>query len=310
MKKIKVLILTGGDTSERKISLITAENVFKSLDKNKYNVSKFVLPRKFGFKDLKRIFNKDFDIIFIAIHGKLGEDGSLQGLLDALRIKYTGPGVLASSVGINKIVFKEIVSSMGYKVPRHMVFQEEVKHVLPEVFKLPYFVKPYNQGSSVGASLVDKKSELNKALSYAFKFSDKVLVEEYISGTEVSVPVLGNYKPIALPVIEIIPLKNNFFDYKSKYLQGGAEEIVPARISKPLTKKVQKIAIDIYKKLECSGFSRVDFLLKNNKSPVVLEINTIPGLTPTSLFPKSAEAYGMTYSELIDKIIKLGLSKK
>lgn len=308
MKRKKIAVLTGGPGSEREISLITAKGVVDSLDGKKFNVTKIILPnRKLDIKSFNKLFEKKFEIVFIAIHGQLGEDGSIQGLLECINVPYTGPGVMASSVGMDKILFKQIVKEMGYKVPKGVVVEKSKNMDISVDFDGPYFVKPYNQGSSVGSSYVKSKKNLQPATRKAFKFSEKVMIEEFVKGKEVTVPVLGNEKPQALPVVEIIPLKGDFFDYQSKYTVGGAEEISPANISSKLTNDLQNISKNIYKNLKCKGFSRIDFILKNNKHPVVLEINTIPGLTPTSLFPKSAKAAGMSYSDLIEKIVKYGL---
>ncbi|MCX6705685.1 MAG: ATP-grasp domain-containing protein [Candidatus Woesebacteria bacterium] len=172
--------------------------------------------------------------------------------------------------------------------------------------KLPCFVKPHNQGSSIGASIVRNKTELARAIKIARRYSDKILIEEYLVGKELTCAVLGNEEAIALPVIEIVPKKGEFFDYESKYTESGSDEIVPARIPKRLTKVVQELSIKVHKAIGAKGFSRVDFILKENKYPVILEINTIPGLTPMSLFPKAARAYGLSYSELLDDILRLG----
>lgn len=234
------------------------------------------------------------DLAFIAMHGPYGEDGKIQGMLDMAGIKYTGSGVTASAIGMDKIMFRKVMKAEGIPVPRIST-------------KFPCFVKPHNQGSSVGASIVRSKKDLEKAIKLAKKYSNQVIIEEYLKGTEVTCAVLGNEKPIALPVIEIIPLKGEFFDYVSKYTESGSEEIVPARIPKRLTKKVQSLAIKVHQAIGARGFSRTDFILKNNKDPIILEINTIPGLTPMSLVPKAAKAAGISYSQLLDKIISYAL---
>ncbi|MGB6882230.1 MAG: D-alanine--D-alanine ligase, partial [Microgenomates group bacterium] len=249
------------------------------------------------------------NVVFIAMHGPYSEDGTIQGMLELAGISYTGPGVLASALGMDKTMFRKVMQNEKIPVPRFVALKkrDSPSKIYRELDKPPFFVKPNAQGSSVGASIVRYRKDLPKALEKAFKYGETALVEEYIKGTEVACGVLGNEKPIALPLAEIVPLKGEFFNYDSKYLESGAEEIVPARISVKLTKRVQQMAIDVYKAIGCKGFSRVDFILKNGRRPIVLEINTIPGLTPMSLLPKAAKAAGISYSQLLDKIIKYAI---
>lgn len=291
MKRIKVAVLMGGKSPEHEISIISGREVVRNLDKQKYDIVSVVIP-KTG-KNFK--LPENVDIVFIAMHGPYGEDGTVQGMLEVARLKYTGSGVLASALGMDKLMFRKIMRAEGITIPK-------------STNKFPCFVKPYNQGSSVGASIARNKKELEKAIKLAKKYSDKVLIEEYLKGMELTCAVLGNEKLFALPLIEIVPLKGEFFDYESKYTESGANEIVPARISKDLTKKVQDLAVKVYKAVGCRGFGRVDFILKNNRTPVVLEINTIPGLTPMSLVPKAAKAAGISYRIMLDKIISYAIS--
>lgn len=338
-KKIKVVVLMGGKTPEHEVSLVSGKEVVRNLPK-KYEVLPVVISRtgqdwnlvgssqllslpdpmklKGTKKDLvsdnfRKIdgvkgVSKNADVVFIAMHGPYGEDGTVQGMLDLAGISYTGPGVLASALGMDKIMFRKILKSHKLPFPKFVVVEKGKKGV--SVFKAlgkpPYVVKPHNQGSSVGTSLVKSKAHLAKALKKAFNYSDFALVDEYVEGIEVTCAILGNKNPKPLPLVEIVP-KADFFDYDSKYIGGGADEIVPARISKTLTRKVQKMAIEVYKAIGCKGFSRVDFILRAKKLPVILEINTIPGLTPMSLLPKAAKAYGLSYSQLLDEIINYAI---
>lgn len=288
MKKKRIAVLMGGKSAEHEISLISGREVVKNLDKSKYKVYPVLVSKKGVFK-----LPKNIDVVFIALHGPFGEDGSVQGMLELLGVPYTGSGVLSSALGMDKLMFRELMGAKGIRVPK-------------QTSKIPCFVKPYNQGSSVGASIVKSQKELGEAVIIAKKYSDKVLIEEYIEGTEITCAVMGNDKPYVLPLIEIVP-KNKFFDYESKYKAKETQEIIPARISKSLTKKVQDLAIKVYKDVGCRGFGRVDFILRDEKEPVVLEINTIPGLTAMSLFPKAAKAAGITYPKLLDKIIYYAL---
>jgi D-alanine-D-alanine ligase len=290
--KIKVAVLMGGKSPEYEISLISGKEVIRNLDKKKYLPIPVVIPK--SGKGIEKILQTKADIVFIAMHGPYGEDGRVQGMLDMAGIKYTGSGITASAVGMDKFIFRKLMQFEGIPIPR-----------LTKQF--PCFVKPTDQGSSVGASFVKDPEDLPVAIKLAKKYSPRVIIEEYLKGKEVTCAVLGNEKPKALPVIEIVPLKNKFFDYQSKYSKGGAQEIVPARISKELTRKIQKMAVKVYQTVGCRGFGRVDFILKDNRKPVVLEINTIPGLTPMSLVPKAARAVGISYSRLLDKIIRYAL---
>jgi len=340
-KHIKVAVLMGGRSPEYEISLISGREVVKNLPK-KYlpipiiitkdgrkwlNVAKkelLSLPDSSSFvgtgKDIVSTSLKSrpvtsekisgsVDIVFIAMHGPYGEDGTVQGMLELAGIKYTGSGVLASALGMDKPVFRKLMEHAKIPVPKSVVVSEgdSLKKVYRELSNPPYFVKPSAQGSSVGASIVRKKKGLKRAISKALKYGKEALVDEYIKGKEVTCAVLGNEDAFALPVIEIVPLKGEFFDYKSKYTESGAEEIVPARISRKLSKIVQEISIKVYKVVGCRGFARVDFLLKEGIYPVVLEINTIPGLTPMSLLPKAAKAFGYSYPKLLQKIINYAL---
>lgn len=337
INKLNVAVMMGGRSSEYEVSLMSGREIVKNLDVNKYNILPIVISKdgkvwkliskeqllldiesskkqlakleKKEIINLDNMMERDIDIAFVAMHGAFGEDGKIQGLLDCANIKYTGSGVLASALGMDKILFRKVLEAEKFPVPKYVVVEkgEDVNKISEVLGKPPYFVKPYNQGSSVGASIVRNKKDLKKALSLSFKYSRYSLVDEYIDGLELTCGVLGNETPQALPVIEIKPLKGQFFDYASKYTENGAEEIVPAPISKELTDKIQNLAVGVHKLIGCKGFSRVDFLIKDKVCPVVLEINTIPGLTPFSLLPKSANALGITYSMLLDKIIMYGL---
>lgn len=304
MNKIKIGVLMGGRSSEHDISILSGQQIIKNLDKNKYEVYKVLIPKEEKW-NINSIIEKNLDIVFIALHGKFGEDGTIQGMMETAGIKYTGSGVLASAIGMDKEYFRIIMKSQNLPIPRYVVFNKSYKSIdiRKIIGKAPYFIKPSNGGSSVGVSIVKHIDDLEKAVTACLKYDNKVLVDEYIKGTEVTCAVIGNENPYALPVIEIKPLKNDFFDYDSKYLESGAEEIVPAKLSKSISNKIQDLAIQVYKTVGCRGFARVDFILKDNKDPIILEINTIPGLTEMSLLPKAAKAAHITYSELLDIII-------
>lgn len=283
MDKIKIIVLTGGKGSEREISLLTGEEVEKNLDRRKYEVRRVEMGEK-GW--IEKILWSD--VVFIAMHGGDGEDGRIQGFLDILGKKYTGAGMAASVVGMDKILFRALMSRFKIRMPRL-------------VRKAPCVVKPNNQGSSVGVSVVTKQKDLIKAVKKAEKYG-WVVTEEYIKGVEVSCGVLGGE---SLPVIEICP-KNKFFDYEAKYADGKCEEVVPARISKEMMVRVQKLAVEVSRLTGTKKLARVDMIIRG-KDIYVLEINTIPGLTKNSLLPKEAKAAGISYTKLLDRIIELGL---
>jgi len=300
----------GGKTPEHEISLLTGKGVVKNLDRKKYQVLPIIIPKRgAGWeKFISQIKTKKPDVVFIAMHGPFGEDGTVQGLLELIGVPYAGAGVLASAIGMDKTMFRKVMAQARILSPRYLVLEK--KDSLDSVWrklKLPVVVKPTNQGSSVGVSIVRQKNQLSFALKKAFAYGSRVMVEEFIKGTEISCGVLGNESPKALPVVEIIPRKE-FFDYEAKYQADKCEEIVPARLPTQLTKKVQNLAVKVFQVIDCRGFGRVDMIIKQNQ-PYVLEINTIPGLTPNSLLPKEAQAAGISYSQLLDKLIKLALEK-
>lgn len=307
----------GGNSPEHDISIVSGNEVVKNLDRTKYEVLTITISRdgkrwKISNTDQsfqlrnpnKFIQGNNIDLVFIAMHGASGEDGKIQAFLDLVNIPYTGSGVLASALAIDKKYSKQLFANAGLLVPAGVIVNKnsEVEEIWKKL-RPPVFVKPKTAGSSVGVTKVKDKTDLKAAVKKALKYSDEVLIDEFIQGIEVTCAILGNEKPIALPVIEIVT-KNEFFDYEAKYSEKLTEEIVPARISPRLTKKVQEIAISAYKILGCRGFGRVDMIIKNDKI-YILEVNTIPGLTPVSLFPKAAKSAGIEYSKLLDKVIDL-----
>ncbi len=306
MKK-NILVLMGGPSSEHGISLKSGGEVVKNLDPQKYNILPLILPKNNHnlALHLKGVAT-NIDVCFIALHGSFGEDGKVQAVLESMGIKYTGSGVLASALGMDKIKSRQIFAQNGLTVPQTIVLQKGEK--IPTDIKFPVVVKPNDQGSSVGVYIVKNSQELEKAIKEIFTMTNCVLVEEYLSGTEVTCALLGNENPKALPVIEIVP-KTEFFDLEAKYNADKCEEIVPARISEKLTKEVQNAAITAFKALGCKGIGRIDAIIKDDKV-YVLEMNTIPGMTPTSLLPKAAKAADLSFSKLLDQIIDFTYQNK
>ncbi len=288
---------------------------------DKYSGDEFKLSEKanpiliLNNKDKKII--KDFksaaDVVFIALHGPQGEDGKFQALLDLVSIPYTGSGVMASALGMNKLLSKKLFTQTEILVPKYIDINlrdwqknrgEQISRIKDEI-GFPAVIKPVGQGSSVGVSIIKEEKELEEAVLLAFEYDPIVLVEKYIRGTEVACGILGNENPIALPPIEIVP-KREFFDYTAKYTPSECDEICPARISEEMTEKVKKYALKAHNVLGCIGFSRVDMFISGD-DVYVSEVNTIPGLTFASLYPKEAKAAGINFSELLDQLITLAL---
>ena len=257
---------------------------------------------------------KAIDVIFPVLHGTNGEDGTVQGMLKLLDIPFVGAGILGSSVGMDKDVMKRLLRDAGIPIGKFKTLHREsgaqpsyesLKKELGEIL----FIKPANAGSSVGVSKVRTESEFHSALTEAFRFDRKVLVEEFIKGREVECAVLGNFNPIVSVPGEIIP-SHDFYSYEAKYIdENGARPEIPAKLSLETTKKVQKIALDTFKALECEGMGRVDVFVTEKEELFVIEINTIPGFTKISMYPKLFEASGIGYSELIDRLIILALER-
>lgn len=294
LKNKKIGVLCGGTSSEREISLQSGKAVFNAL-------------KKLGFKTVlidadktvaQKIVKEKIDIAYITLHGKPGEDGTIQGMLEIMQIPYTGCGVFSSSASIDKIISKKIFDYA--KIPTAKWFIVEKFKPVPEKIKFPVVVKPASQGSAIGISIVKNQKEFEKAIKLAFKFDEQILVEQYIKGTEITAGVLNGEN---LPVVEIVP-KGKFYDFKSKYTVGQSTHIIPARLSKKAIAKVEKIARQVYKEFKCKGMCRVDMIVDNKENIYVLEVNTLPGMTQTSLFPDAAKAKGMTFEDLVLEILK------
>lgn len=283
-KKLKVAVLMGGESSEREVSLSSGKTVLQNLDKNKYDILAVDVP-----SELNKLLEWKPDVALIILHGKGGEDGVIQGYLETNKIKYSGCGVLASAIGMDKMIFRKLMEGEGVLMPK-------ITDVVPCV------VKPLNGGSSIGISIVTRQEDLSKAILEAKKFDENIVVEELIRGIEVTCGVLGD---TVLPVVEIVP-KNDFFDYEAKYTDGMSQEICPARLNVEMTKKVQGLALKVFKIIGGKGYGRVDMIIKDNLI-YILEINTLPGMTPNSLLPREAKAAGISYPQLLDRIIQLAM---
>lgn len=346
-KKIKLAIIFGGKSAEHEVSVISARNILKAIDKNKYSitlvgidkngnwisfnqkellnsdaflgktVNDLVIPftkdKKFYLK-FGKTKNKNIDVVFPVLHGPFGEDGTIQGLFKIYGVPFVGPSVLGSAVGMDKDVSKKLLKEAGLPVGKFLVYEaleknkisfEEVERIL----SLPLFVKPANLGSSVGISKIRDEKEFKKAIGIAFSYDNKIIIEEFIKGKEIECSVLGNENPIASTVGEIIP-SHDFYSYEAKYLdEKGATMSIPANISEKLVKEFQSLAIKTFKTLCCEGMSRVDFFLTENDKIFVNEVNTIPGFTSISMYPKLWEKSGIPYSKLIDRLIDLAINR-
>ena len=309
MDKLTVALLSGGRSAEREVSLKSGEQVYQALVKEKYHIRRYD-PRD----DLARLILEaaEIDVALIILHGRYGEDGTIQGLLDLLDIPYHGSGVLGSALGINKIQSKRLYQFAGLPVSPYLVMDRTDPDALAKVqdtLGFPVVVKPEHEGSSIGLSIVGEASKLQPALDLAGQYDRLVLVEKYIAGTEITGAVLGNLNPEPLPLVEIIPGNQyTFFDYEAKYKPGATKEICPARLGEALTRKAQEYAVQAHQTLRCRGYSRTDMIVSDNEA-YVLETNTIPGMTATSLYPQAAAAAGISFSQLLDRLIELALEK-
>lgn len=245
------------------------------------------------------------DMVFMALHGDNGENGKMQATFDNLGIKYTGTGYLGSALAMNKFISKKMFATGGVPTPLGKLFEKKRNTPLSQWNRFPCVVKPCSGGSSVGVFIVNNKDEFEAAMADAFKYEDEVLVEEYVKGREFSIGVLGH---TALPIIEIIP-KEGFYDYKNKYQSGLTDDICPAPLSPALTKAMQDMAVKAFDVLKLDTYGRIDFLLDDEHNMYCLEANTLPGMTPTSLLPQEAQAMGVSYVELCQKLVDLSVDK-
>jgi D-alanine-D-alanine ligase len=306
-KKLTVALLSGGISSEREVSLNSGNQVYEALDQAKYDVLRYDpktdLPRLVA--DASRI-----DVALIILHGSFGEDGTVQGLLELLGIPYQGSGVLGSAVAMNKLAAKRLYQQAGLPIPDYVVARSGDGLDAGGAVKrlgLPLVIKPVTGGSSVGIVLVRRPEGLRPAVEAAWQHDPEVLIEAYIQGTEITGGVIGNETLEALPIIEIIPdTSREFFDYTAKYTPGATQEICPARIDPELTAEAQRLALAAHRTLFCRGYSRTDMMLRGREI-FVLETNTIPGMTATSLLPQAARSAGLSFSRLLDRLIDLSL---
>jgi D-alanine-D-alanine ligase len=304
LKKKRVAVMMGGLSKEREISIKTGKAILKALTEKGYTAA----PIDVGDDIAEKLVKEKIECAFLALHGRFGEDGTIQGMLELMRIPYTGSGVLASALAMHKVMSKKFFLCEKIPTPRYEVFQrEEIKKELPGKISLPLpiVVKPAREGSTIGVSIVRKDEELGPALAKAGEYDEEILVEEFMKGREITVGILEN---IPLPVIEIAP-KSGFYDYHSKYTKGETQYILPARIPREKYLYAQEMSLKAFQKLGCTGVARVDLMTDENENPFVIDVNTMPGMTETSLLPMAARYAGIPFEDLVERIL-LGASLK
>jgi len=305
----RIGVLMGGPSSEREISLKSGQAVHESLKGMGLEAVPVDIISRDNQKNIRLLKSYGLDCAFIALHGYFGEDGQIQEILEGLGIPYTGSASLASRLAMDKIESRKIFKVHGMAVPAYQILQRlsyNPNWISCNQFIFPLVVKPAGHGSSIGLSIVDNKQDLAKAVEAAFKFDENILVEEYIKGREVTVGILDER---ALPVIEVIP-KKRFFDFQAKYQPGMTDYQVPAQLDQVTAKNLQQTALAAHNLLGCLGCSRVDMILSSGDKPFILEVNTIPGLTSTSLLPKAARVVGIDFAQLCLTLIQLAYEKK
>jgi len=298
LKDMKIGVIAGGVSSERDISLVSGKAVFEALRGAGYDAAWIVIESKDCLAQLKQ---ENIGIAFIALHGEFGEDGGIQTLLEQAGIPYTGSGPAASKLALDKVASRKGFTRHNLLVPECAVF--ESARVATVDFDFPVVVKPCSQGSSIGLSIVEDGRHFEAAIREAFRYDTVVIVEKFIEGRELTVGILGEE---ALPIVEIVP-KSKFYDYTAKYTKGLTDYLVPAQLPQEIGLRVQRDARLAHRALDCRGFSRVDIRLSRDNEVFILEVNTIPGLTETSLLPKAAAARGMRFQELCIGILQQAL---
>lgn len=307
---IKLGLLFGGRSAEREVSIAGAKEVERALDKARYLVRRYDAAT-----DIAKLVRDapELDCVFILLHGRYGEDGTIQGLLDLLGLPYQGAGVLGSALAMDKHLSKVVYQAAGLRTPKWLHLHRK-SHVEPgRIIKrlgLPLIAKPCNQGSSVGIKIIREKNEILPGAAEAFEWDEEIILEQFISGREITGGVLGLEDLEALPIVEIIPdAKYEFFNFEAKYRKGATREICPADLPEGLAQAAQQAAIKAHRALKLSGYSRTDMIIDAAGMIHVIETNTIPGMTPTSLFPQAAAVQGLDFRRLLDRLIELAMQR-
>ncbi len=309
MRKPRVTILTGGPFREHEVSVLSGQSIREALEQANYEVTPILIDRDEQWSlDLDSLKEKS-DVIFVALHGKHGEDGTVQDFVRQADLPYTGSDVLANALAINKALIGNLLKSQGFNTPRFTVLNQEEAELQGFDFDLPAIIKPLDRALSLGISLVRREEEIEEGLQKAFGFSRQVIVQEYIPGRELTASVIDNGEDeiIPLPPTEIIPKMSSFFDYYTKHTMSAYEEIVPARLSDEVRDSVQEAAIALHKAIGASGMSKTDTILTDQGKLYVLEINTVPPMTPHSSLPRAALAHGLSLTELCERIIETAI---
>ncbi len=310
---MRIGILMGGRSLERDISLRSGRRVSRALQELGHEVVEYDVDETL----VPSLKSAGLDLVYISLHGKFGEDGTVQELLEILDIPYTGPGVYASTVGFNKALSKEIFRRSGIPTPPFFVLSEATfqemgsLHALPIIGRklgFPLVVKPVAQGSALGVRVVREEEGLPEAVRSALHYDERVLIEQYVEGTEVAVSILGNDDVEVLPVVEIAP-RGGFFDFDSRYTAGATDYYCPARLDAETSRRVTEVAVSAHRALQCENVSRVDIIVDSSGVPQVLELNISPGMTETSLLPMAAEAAGMSFRDLVGRLVGLAMEK-
>lgn len=340
-RKIRIALLFGGRSAEHEVSLFSAASIYRNLDKRKFDIASIYINKKGDWKSVDspllsqthlnqgkfvsflpwkngaHPYSMDADIYFPILHGPFGEDGTIQGLFELADVPYVGAAVMSSAVGMDKAVAKTLFVARNLPVVKHLILSqfdweqsnESILGKIEKEFYLPFFIKPANLGSSVGITRVKDYSQVNPALQMAFRYDQKILVEEGIQGRELECSVLGNENPKASLPGEIMPFRE-FYDYRDKYIEGKTTFGIPAEVRSSAARKIQQISIEAFKAIDCSGMARVDFFLQDKTERIFLsEINTIPGFTEISMYPKLWEVSGLPFPQLLDVLISLGFEK-
>lgn len=311
LTRARIGVLMGGQSAERDISLKTGEAVYGALMRRGYDVTAIDV----GPSLYKELVDRDVKIAFLALHGLGGEDGSIQGFLESIRIPYTGSGVRASAIGMHKVVTKTILARHGIPVPAGTVVTRGDEAASAKILKAakltwPVVVKPPSQGSTIGVSIVRKPGQWKEAVALAHRYEDEAMIEAYIPGHEVTVGVVAGPggQLDAFPAVEIVA-PGGFYDFSAKYQKGRTQYLCPAPLSAKVARRIRELAIATYRVLGCEGAARVDFRITARGTPYVLEINTVPGMTETSLLPMAAARAGITYEALTERILQSALAR-
>ena len=310
-RNLKILVVCGGVSTEREVSLRSGKAVFAALLRLGYDNAQLFDLQNDNIGDILKIKP---DIVYLALHGKGGEDGCIQGMLELAGIPYTGPGVACSAICMDKIMTKRVLENAGLPTAKFTVRRKSecgdlsllTKQLIDEI-GLPMVLKSPCQGSSIGVVIVKTEDSIIPAVEEVFQYGDNLLAEQFVDGTEITLPIMGNSELVVLPIIEIIS-EREFYDFTAKYTSGLCHHIIPACIDSKVEKEVIEIGKKAYTVLGCEGLSRIDFIVDRQNGPMIIEVNTLPGMTDMSLFPDAARFVGISYEELVERILQYGLN--